>query len=28
LVLNDERGQPTDAAEAVLRVGKTLDMTA
>ena len=27
LVLNDERGQPTDAAEAVLRVGKTLDMT-
>jgi tRNA1(Val) A37 N6-methylase TrmN6 len=26
LVLNDERGQPTDAAEAVLRAGKTLDM--
>jgi len=27
LVLNDERGQPTDAAEAVLRAGKTLDIT-
>jgi tRNA1(Val) A37 N6-methylase TrmN6 len=26
LVLNDERGQPTDAAEAVLRAGKTLDI--
>jgi tRNA1(Val) A37 N6-methylase TrmN6 len=27
LVLNDERGQPTDAAEAVLRTGETLDIT-
>ena len=27
LVLNDERGQPTDAAEAVLRAGKTLHIT-
>jgi tRNA1(Val) A37 N6-methylase TrmN6 len=27
LVLNDDRGQPTDAAEAVLRAGKTLDIT-
>ncbi len=27
LVLNDERGQPTDAAEAVLRAGKTLNIT-
>jgi tRNA1(Val) A37 N6-methylase TrmN6 len=27
LVLNNERGQPTDAAEAVLRAGKTLDIT-
>jgi tRNA1(Val) A37 N6-methylase TrmN6 len=27
LVLNDEEGQPTDAAEAVLRAGKTLDIT-
>ena len=26
LVLNNERGQPTDAAEAVLRAGKTLDI--
>jgi hypothetical protein len=27
LVLNDERGQPTHAAEAVLRAGQTLDLT-
>ncbi len=27
LVLTDERGQPTDAAEAVLRAGGTLDIT-
>jgi tRNA1(Val) A37 N6-methylase TrmN6 len=27
LVLNNERGQPSDAAEAVLRAGKTLDIT-
>ena len=27
LVLNNERGQPTDAAEAVLRGGETLDIT-
>ena len=27
LVLNDERGQPTVAAEAVLRAGKTLHIT-
>jgi tRNA1(Val) A37 N6-methylase TrmN6 len=26
LVLNNERGQPSDAAEAVLRAGKTLDI--
>jgi tRNA1(Val) A37 N6-methylase TrmN6 len=27
LVLNDERGQPTAAAEAVLRAGETLNIT-
>jgi len=27
LLLNDEKGQPTDAAEAVLRAGNTLDLT-
>ena len=27
LVLNNERGQPTDAAEAVLRAAQTLEMT-
>lgn len=27
LVLNDERGQPTEAAEAVLRAGETLNIT-